>query len=268
MKYDLHIHSNISDGKLNRNQIISLAEEKQLKYIAFTEHNKFQEFDMKEVSTNLKIIQGIEFDAKYKKSFHILCYFKEFDNNIENLIKKFQYNTNNRMELLLRKIKEVHNINLTIKELQDFSNQKYITKREIIDWLLFNGFSDSVEDAANKFTSKPSLSYVEKYTLNFRDIADSVKSSNGKIILAHPTTLNYNEKEFELFLRDLIENGLDGIETTNTSKINNKQSVYLRRIAQKYNLLTSGGSDFHNFNDYKLGVDNNDANSLIKVLKK
>ena len=42
MKYDLHVHSNISDGKLTRDEIIKMAIKENLEYIAFTEHNDFQ----------------------------------------------------------------------------------------------------------------------------------------------------------------------------------------------------------------------------------
>ena len=43
MKYDLHIHSNITDGKHSRDEIINLAKCKGLEYIAFTEHNNYVE---------------------------------------------------------------------------------------------------------------------------------------------------------------------------------------------------------------------------------
>ena len=41
MRYDLHVHSNVSDGKLTRKEIIKMAVNSKLEYISFMEHNNF-----------------------------------------------------------------------------------------------------------------------------------------------------------------------------------------------------------------------------------
>lgn len=63
MKYDLHIHSVITDGKHSRDEIIKLAKFKGLDCIAFTEHNNYIET----VDEGIAIIKGIEFDVKFEQ---------------------------------------------------------------------------------------------------------------------------------------------------------------------------------------------------------
>ena len=94
MKYDLHVHSNISDGKLTRDEIIKMAIKENLEYIAFTEHNDFQ---LVKPNDNINFINGIEFDVKYDVSFHLLSYFPYFNNDINNLIIKYKKNINSDM---------------------------------------------------------------------------------------------------------------------------------------------------------------------------
>ena len=56
--------------------------------------------------------------------------------------------------LLIKKIKEIYNIDFSLDELKRFTNKESITKRDIIDWLLYNNYAKSVEEAANTYTNK------------------------------------------------------------------------------------------------------------------
>ncbi len=70
MKYDLHVHSLVTGEKRFRVEILTMAKQQNLKYISFTEHNYIETLD-----TDIKVINGIEFDVKLNYSFHLLCYF-------------------------------------------------------------------------------------------------------------------------------------------------------------------------------------------------
>ena len=266
MKYDLHIHSNISDGKLSRDQIVNVAIKNKLEYISFTEHNDFKVYPCE--NDSLTLINGIEFDTTLGRSFHLLCYFPCYNNNIDSLILKYRENTNSRSDLLIKNIRYIYNIPIYIDDLMQFFNKSYITKRDIIDWVLCNNYSESVEEAANIFTNKNSRSYVPKYSLSFNEVVQVIKSSNGYVLLAHPNTLKYSHCELEDFILLLKKQGLDGIEVINSSKMDNTDIVFCKYIANKYNLLTSGGSDFHNSNSPSIGVEGSESIELIKRLKR
>ena len=83
MKCDLHIHSNVSDGKHSRDEIIQLAIAREIQCLSFTEHNDYQSSEIITNQHNIQIINGIEFDSFHKRSFHTLCYFPYFDNKID-----------------------------------------------------------------------------------------------------------------------------------------------------------------------------------------
>jgi len=266
MKYDLHVHSNISDGKISREEIIKKAVEEELKYISFTEHNDFKLIDENLKNNDINFINGIEFDTFLDKSFHTLCYFTKIDNDIYKIINTYKENTNDRSELLINNISKFHNIEIDIDMLKLFFNKTFITKRDIIDWLLINKYAKTVDEAAYKFTSKSAISYVPKYSLNFIDLATIKKSIGGKLILAHPYSLNYNIEELDNFVKKLCLLGLDGIEVINTSKISKMQINEYKQIANKYKILTSAGSDFHDFERHNIGVEGNESKKLIKAL--
>lgn len=271
MKYDLHVHSDISDGKLNRSDITDLALIKGLEYICFTEHNNFENsLDLKkQLLGHIEIINGIEFDTLYEFSFHTLCYFDNYDNSIAKLIELYRQNTNDRIDLLLKKIFQIYKIKLSVEYLMGYFNKKYVTKREVIDWLILNGYAKNVSEAAGKFTSKTALSYVPKYSLDFEIVSNTINKSNGKVLLAHPTTIKLNNNDFEGKLIQLINKGLDGLEVVNSSKMKLDDTRFYYQLAKKYNLLTSGGSDFHDIlKGDILGLEDENSKVLINSLKK
>jgi 3',5'-nucleoside bisphosphate phosphatase len=85
-KVNLHIHSSLSDGRLNPSEIIAEAKKQHLEIISITDHNTLEAYktiDNKN-SDGLKIITGIEFDCWHDMNMiHILGY--EIDINNEKL---------------------------------------------------------------------------------------------------------------------------------------------------------------------------------------
>lgn len=78
-KYDLHVHTTISDGKYTPQEIVEKAKGRGLELIAITDHGKIE--GAKQIINSsprgIEIIPGIEFTAGISNDlFHILGYFK------------------------------------------------------------------------------------------------------------------------------------------------------------------------------------------------
>ncbi len=86
-KWDLHIHSNASDGSASPEEIIEEAKAKGLSVIALTDHHTVKNIDqIKEIAKNegITVISGIEFRSEYgSKSVHFIGYFPDYYNGIE-----------------------------------------------------------------------------------------------------------------------------------------------------------------------------------------
>lgn len=86
-KWDLHIHSNASDGKGTPAQIIQKAKEKGLSVIALTDHHTVKNIDeIKAIGreNGITVISGIEFRTEYgEKSVHMIGLFPDEYNGIE-----------------------------------------------------------------------------------------------------------------------------------------------------------------------------------------
>lgn len=81
-KWDLHIHSNASDGSSTPKEIIEEAKIKGISVIALTDHHTVKNID--EIKTigeqeGIKVISGIEFRTEYgEKSVHIIGLFPDY----------------------------------------------------------------------------------------------------------------------------------------------------------------------------------------------
>ena len=86
---------------------------------------------------------------------------------------------------------------------------------------------------------------IKTHRSNIENITEIIKDANGISILAHPKEIEKDYKiNIENIIEDFIEKGINGIEVYNS--IHDLQDVkrYIL-LAKKYNLLITGGSDFH-----------------------
>jgi hypothetical protein len=86
--------------------------------------------------------------------------------------------------------------------------------------------------------------YVKKQKLLPEEGIELIKQAGGFAVLAHPIFLKKEDEELEYLLRQLIRYGLDGLEgyySDYSAEVSNK---YLA-LARKYNLIVTGGSDYH-----------------------
>lgn len=273
MIYDLHIHSNKSDGKYDRYKLIKHFINNNFKYVSFTDHNyisdlnEYNEFIKQQEKTDLRLINGIEFDVNNFRRMHILGYDIK---DIKKVSKVLNELTNENIEIckrLIINLREKYNFDISIEDL--INRNKPISKASIRDVLVEKGYAENNFMAGNLYTGKNSYKYEKSKSLDYEDIIKLIKESGGISVLAHPSTLELSDDQLYELVYKLKELGLDGIEVLNTSKTSSREFDLYTSIASKYNLLQSCGSDFHNeIYTPNLGIENNTSNKLIYKLER
>lgn len=108
-----------------------------------------------------------------------------------------------------------------------------------------NNYAISVDDAFNRYLNEANQKLGKnKKGLPYEECLELISKSNGIPVLAHPKTLELSEKELLILIKEMINYGLQGIEVYHSSHTQEETKLYLD-IANKYNLLISGGSDYH-----------------------
>ena len=73
---------------------------------------------------------------------------------------------------------------------------------------------------------------------------EAIKAAGGKSSLAHPYQLKLEDEALEALIRQMKEWGLDALECY-YSKHTPEQTAFYLRLAEKYGLRATAGSDFH-----------------------
>ena len=67
MNIDLHCHTNLSDGSLSPEELVTLAHERNIDVLAITDHDNIDcHHQLSSLDTDLKLISGIEFSTTWR----------------------------------------------------------------------------------------------------------------------------------------------------------------------------------------------------------
>ena len=266
MIVDLHIHSLLSDGCYSFQRIVTEAYKRNLDMIAITDHDIIRDYSDE---TTLPIINGIEFNTDFPSKMHILGYGIK---NIELLDEYTKCLVSDNEKVCIEVIRLLNNdgFDITYHDVMKYFNKdgvcnEYLTKKMIVRYLFYKGYIDNVHDGYSLLIGKGKKYYVPIKKINYLECLHVIKITGGVSILAHPFTLKYSDEDLFELLKELKKHGLDGIEVVNGSN-RDKKDLYLD-YANKLDLLTTFGSDFHTGSFDDIGVEVKEEN-IKKFIKK
>jgi len=274
---DLHTHTNYSDGELSPQELVHLAITKNVATLAITDHDTVEgvkHLDRSDpfiIESGIKVIDGIELSAKVSHGqMHILGYNIDIHNEeLNKEMSKLRDNSINSVLSVMEVIKKDYGIVFTYEDIKNLVNANHNLGRPDIARLCIKyGYATSVKDAFDKYLIEANKKIGSfKKGIPYEECIDFITKSGGIPVLAHPKSLELSEKEFLQVLKDMIQCGLKGIEVYHSTHTEEEMDYYLK-IAKQYDLLVSGGSDFHGNNtkpDIELGSGKN-QNLKIKKL--
>ncbi len=275
--YDLHVHTTCSDGKYSKLELLKKMNDRGFECVSFTDHNYFSN-DCNLLNTlyynqylkqqNVELINGVELDIKEYPRLHILGYDIKNSDLLENVLTAKALENKEICKLIVKKIHQYYNIMIPFEKLEQIAFNTFVTKNIIVQWLIDNGFAKNVYEAGMLYTSKYSPCYEERSSLNLQEAIDLIKKCGGIPIMAHPSSIKYDDKKLVKFVSYLKDLGIEGIEVFNADKTSENELLLFLKIAEKLGLLMTSGSDFHREEETKvLGVDNNYSNSFIKLVR-
>lgn len=244
---DLHCHTTLSDGSLGIEEVIIQAKRMGLDYLSLTDHDTLSSSNRAHIlgeRYGVKIIPGVElsaWDEERNCKVHILCYAPQKPDRLEGLCLKSCEIRKLCANDMIEKVKAIYPIT-TEAVLKYTKSCKSIFKQHIMRALINYGYATEFYGEVNDrlFDRKKGIcSVIRRYpSVNF--VLDLIHSSRGIAVMAHPCLYDNTE-----LCEELAEQGkLDGIEVYHFSA-NKNQEQRLIDIAKRYDLIVTGGSDFH-----------------------
>ena len=249
---DLHTHSCYSDGEYTPNELILKAKSEGIKMISITDHDTVlgnQNITLKkEEKSGIRIIPGIELSAKVDKGqMHILGYNIDiYNNELNQKIKELKNNSFYSVLAMIVQLKKDYGITFTTEEILEILNSKgNIGRPDIAKLFVKYSYTSSVKEAFDKYLipANKKISSIKK-GITYNECINLIKNAGGIAVLSHPKTLKCTSKELEKIIIELKKSGIEGIEAYHSIHKPEEIEQYLD-LANKYNLLVSGGSDYH-----------------------
>lgn len=249
---DLHVHSCISDGTLTPEELVKLAYETGLSAFALTDHDTTDGIDRAVKAAEhipMEVVPGIEFSTRWqKKDVHILGYFMDYHApSFRIKLHEFMSARDHRNEKMCERIREYAGFPISMEALQKAYPDSVITRAHMAAWMLEQGYVKTQNIAFDKYIGDHAPCFIPKSQVAPADAIRLILEHQGIPVLAHPLLYALSKKQLNLLLTELKEAGLMGIEAV---YVMNKGSdeAFVRSLAKKYDLLITGGSDFHGSN--------------------
>lgn len=270
---DLHCHTTLSDGSLGIEEVILQAKRMNLDFLAITDHDTLSSSNRAQIlgeRYGVKIIPAVELSAWDKKrnaKVHILCYAPQKPDRLEGLCLKSCEIRKECAKDMIEKVMEIYPIPSDAVRLYT-KGSKSIYKQHIMRALVNYGYATELYGEINNelfgYPDGKCLVTREYPDVNF--VLDLIHSAKGVAVMAHPFLYNNID-----LLKELIEAGkIDGIEVNHYSN-SEEQKSELIALAEKNDLIITGGSDFHglyNSTITHIGSQNTDEDNLDKLCRK
>lgn len=274
---DLHTHSTFSDGSCSPTELVRLASKIGLSAIALTDHNTIsglEEFKKAGKKYNIETVSGIEFSTETNnEDFHIIALFvkSEYYNSIENFVITAIDNKIKSNKILVNNLNHA-GFDISYEQIVNNNGSENFNRVAIAKELKEKGYVQSIKEAFNGLLHEKTGYYIPPKRLDTYETIKFINSMGAVSIWAHPLKDTSFEKLNNLYLPKAKRFGLVAIETMHSS-YTEQQTEDATKLAMKYNLLSSGGSDFHGKNKENVllgtGYENNVciSNSILDCLK-
>ncbi|MFH1031010.1 MAG: PHP domain-containing protein [Chloroflexota bacterium] len=244
-RIDLHLHSTASDGRFCPAEIVRKSAAAGLAVIALADHDTVDgipaALEAAKSFPGLRVIPGVEVNTDVDKGeIHILGYFINYtDIDLQVALERLRGSRVIRAQKMIAKLKNL-GLPIEFERVKGLAGSGSIGRPHLALAMLEKGYITSVKDAFNRYIGWGGPAYVKREKITPAEAVELILKAGGLPVLAHPFT--FSDPEGIIF--ELQKKGLIGIEVYYNNYIA-EEVKRLVKLAERYHLLTTGGSDFH-----------------------
>jgi predicted metal-dependent phosphoesterase TrpH len=256
---DFHTHSSASDGTLTPEELAELAGKMQVAAIALTDHDTVagvREFMAKgREYPATEFIPGVELSSLYgSREMHIAGLYIDIEN--AELLAYLEQMRKWRLERNIEMARRLASLGCPVdRDELDFLHNDSIGRVHFAAYLVKHYGFESIQEVFNRYLKKNCSAYVQRVLPMPSEAIDIIHRAGGIAIWAHPVSRDH--KSTANFIRRMVKKmrgyGLDGIECY-YSMFGAAETAILLETAVQYEMVVSGGSDFHGENRPGIGI--------------
>jgi len=249
LKYDLHLHTTASDGRLTPSELVALALEEGLEVISVTDHDSVGGVEEAVAaagrSGKITVIPGVEINTDLATGeLHVLGYFINYRD--EDLVASLANIRESRVGRAQKMVDKLRQLGMPVEwqRVQDLAKGESICRPHIAQAMLEKGYVSDEKEAFEKYIGRNGPAYIGREKVGPADAVGIVKKAGGIPVLAHPADI----ANVDNIIVGLKAAGLVGLEAY-YGQYDSKTVRRCVKMAARHGLLTTGGTDYHHFQD-------------------
>jgi predicted metal-dependent phosphoesterase TrpH len=242
---DLHSHTNESDGSCSPARLVDAAVRAGVDVLGITDHDTFAGYDQalpEARARGVELVCGIELSTKlHGHSVHLLGYFLGNDGlrGFRDWVLEMQASRRERNVRLAARLREL-GFHITVEEAQ--ARGRGMTGRpHFAEIMVEKGYAANYRQAFDDYLDESAKGYVYRREPQFAEAVAQILKAGGIASLAHPVRV---KGDVAAMMPELCDAGLNAIEAYHSDHGAKETELYLR-LAKRYGLMVTGGSDFH-----------------------
>jgi hypothetical protein len=252
MRVDLHIHTNASDGLLAPDALVRATRAARLAVFSVTDHDTVDalaEVRERSRAAGLELIPGIELSAMWQGvELHILGYFIDpADRHLLGFLQRRRDARGVRLGKMLDRLRML-GIAVDPDSVLAKAQDGNVGRPHLARVLVERGYVAGLDEAFDRYLGEGKPAYVPRPDVRCEEAIRVVHEAGGLASWAHPGLSGHDGA-----IADLVRAGLDAIEVYH-AKHTPGVTTHYRRLAETWNLLVTGGSDFHGTTGREHGI--------------
>lgn len=255
LNYDLHLHTNSSDGSLSPQALVDRAVANQLDCIAITDHDTIQSVPIAQnyilkQGYDLTCIAGIELSTKWR-SHEIHVVGLNIDIDSPTLLAVLETQKTKRIQRAEQIASKLDRLGFTdsLTKTQILAQGDVVSRLHFAQFLVAEKAVTTVEKAFKQYLSSKGKAYVVPDWIALEQGIETIHQAGGVAVLAHPLRYRLSTASVKKLLRDFKSFTGDGMEVAQNRQ-SEQELVLLSRWCRELELRASRGSDFHGLSDY------------------
>lgn len=245
---DLHTHSTFSDGSMTPTELVAAAEAAGLAAIALTDHDTcdgLDEFLAAGRGSNVEVVGGVEISVEFRsRTVHLLGYGVDpSDRRMRQTLREVVSGRNERNARIIHKL-QMLGVRIRLEEVEAVAGENVIGRPHFAQVLIQKGIVADFSEAFDRYLGRQGAAYCERVRLEPEAAIALIHDAGGLSVLAHPHYMNLASDVLASVLGRLKQAGLAGVEAYYTDHTEEQTRLY-RELARRFDLLVTGGSDFH-----------------------
>lgn len=240
---DLHLHTTASDGLLDPPALVAEAQRRDVSVLSVTDHDTVAGLDPAADAARrrgIRFVPGIEISTTSAgQEIHILGYFLDpRDGALLSFLEGTRAARIGRLRAIAAKLRDL-GIVVDVEPLLASGKPGTVGRPHLARALVREGYVGSFDEAFDLYLAQGRPAYVERPDVAPARAIEVIAAARGIPVLAHPGLY-----QADGIIPSLVDHGLRGVEVYHAQHTP-ADIVEYRRVAARFDLLVTGGSDFH-----------------------